>query len=268
MITVLTSGLPLFIVCNAVALLVYMTAIFGVAYYRKRLDTVDAAWGGAFVVAATMVAGIQPTLRTIVIAILIDIWALRLSNHIIERIRSHDQDDPRYTELASKWKGDYWQRAYVSIFLLQGLMALLISLPTVFATGDDNAWATPLLIIGGLVWLAGFVTEALGDRQLRAFLADKTNKGKVLDQGLWRYTRHPNYLGELTQWYGIGIIACGAQWGWIGLVGPILLNILIRFISGVPPIENRKKKDKAYAAYMTRTNPILPRLKRLKTDVV
>lgn len=258
----LTDGYAWFITWNAVGLLVYMTVIFGVAYKRKRLDTVDGAWGGAFVVAATMVAGLQPTLRTIVIAVLIDIWAIRLSSHIIDRIRSHNQDDPRYTELASKWKGNYWSRAYVSIFLTQGIAALIISLPTVFATGDDTTWSTPLLAAGIVVWVAGFITELVGDRQLRQFLADKKNKGKVLDSGLWHFSRHPNYLGELTQWYGIGIIACGAAWGWVGLIGPVALNILIRYISGVPPIERRKSKDPAYAAYIKKTNPILPRLQR------
>lgn len=113
----LTSGLPSFAFWNAIALLIYMTIIFGVAYRRKRLNTVDAAWGGAFVVAATMVAGLQPTLRTIVITLLIDIWALRLSVHLIDRISKSEEDDPRYTEIASKWRtGSYWQRAYVSIF--------------------------------------------------------------------------------------------------------------------------------------------------------
>lgn len=146
--------------------------------------------------------------------------------------------------------------------LVQALAAFIVSLPTVFATGDDTSLALPLLVIGVLVWLIGFAIEVVGDRQLKTFLTDKSNKGKVLDKGLWRYTRHPNYLGEITQWYGIGIIACGASWGWVGLVGPIFLNILIRYVSGVPPIENRKKKDAAYAAYMLRTNAILPRLKR------
>lgn len=264
----LTNSPVTLLAWNAIGLLVYMTVIFAIAYRRKRLDTVDAAWGGAFVVAATMVAGLEPSLRTIVILVLVDIWAIRLSSHIIDRIRKHDKDDPRYTELASRWKGNYWQSAYVRIFLVQGVAALLISLPTVFAANDDNTYAIEFLAIGITVWLVGFMAELIGDRQLRTFLSDKKNTGKVLDQGLWRYTRHPNYLGEITQWYGIGIIACGAKWGFVGLIGPVILNVLIRFVSGVPPIENRKKKNKAYAEYMTRTNAILPRLQRVKSDVV
>lgn len=247
---------------NAAALVLYMTICFAVAYKRKRLDTVDAAWGGGFVVAAWLVAGWDFHFRTILIAILIDIWAIRLTSHIIERSRKHDEDDPRYTELVGKWgKQNYWPKAYVSIFLLQGLLVLIVSLPTVFAVGKSVSLATPLIALGTLVWAIGFAIEALGDRQLAKFIANKENKGKILDTGLWKYTRHPNYLGEITQWYGIGIIACSAQYGWIGLIGPIILNILIRFVSGVPPIEKRKKQDPAYQAYMQHTNALLPKFK-------
>lgn len=249
-----------FLVWNAIALFAYMTVVFAIAYRRKRLDTVDAAWGGGFVVAASLVAGIQPSVRTILIVILVDIWAIRLMNHIIARSQKSSKDDPRYTELTKKWsKQNYWQRAYVSIFLLQGLLVLIVSLPTVFATGESLQYATPIMVVGTVVWLIGFVTEAIGDRQLRNFISKKTNKGKVLDVGLWRYTRHPNYLGEIVQWYGIGIIACSAAFGWIGLIGPVVLNLLIRYVSGVPPIENRKKQDPAYASYMQRTNALLPK---------
>jgi steroid 5-alpha reductase family enzyme len=247
---------------NAAALLVYMTTVFLIAYHRKRLDTVDAAWGGGFVVVAWLVAGLEPSARSFLIAILVDIWAVRLTDHIIQRSRKKKDDDARYVSLAKKWNPKfYWQRAYVSIFLLQGLLVGIVGLPIVFATGEAHSWALPLIILGTIVWIKGFAIEVLGDRQLRVFLADKKNKGKVLDKGLWRYTRHPNYLGEITQWYGIGIIACSTKFGWISLIGPITLNILIRFVSGVPPIEREKQKDPVYSAYMQRTNAILPKLR-------
>lgn len=248
---------------NAAALLVYMCVVFTIARFRNRLDTVDIAWGGAFVVAAAMVAGLEPQASTILILLLINIWAIRLSSHIFDRAKRHKQDDPRYTEIAQKWgTQNYWPRAFFSIFLLQGFLALVISLPTVFAAGEPLAAATPIMIVGASVWALGFVTEMTADRQLRQFLATSKNKGKVLDRGLWRYSRHPNYLGEITQWYGIGIIACSVSYGWIGLLGPLTLNIIIRFVSGVPPIERRKAKDPAYKKYMQKTWPILPRLSR------
>lgn len=246
---------------NAAALLIYMSVVFAIAYKRKRLDTVDAAWGGGFVVAAWLVAGLEPQVRTLLIAILIDIWAIRLTSHIMERSKHCGEDDPRYTAIAAKWgKKNYWARAYVSIFLLQGALVLLISLPAVFAAGASLSFAGPLTVLGTLVWIAGFAIEATADSQLQQFLSAKNNKGKVLDKGLWHYSRHPNYLGEITQWYGIGIIACSASYGWIGLLGPLVLNFIIRFVSGVPPIEKRKQQDPAYQKYMQHTNALLPKL--------
>jgi steroid 5-alpha reductase family enzyme len=249
---------------NAVALFLYMSAVFVLAYRCKKLNTVDIAWGGGFVVAAWLVAGLELSWRTVLIGILIDIWAIRITNHLANRVLKNKEDDPRYVAISSKWDHKtYWLRAYISVFLLQGLLILVISLPTVFATGDSLGWAIPLAVIGSVVWLKGFVIETLADRQLAVFIADKKNKGKVLDTGLWKRTRHPNYLGEITQWYGIGIIACGASWGWVGLIGPVTLNVLIRFISGVPPIENTKRSDPAYQKYMQRTHAILPNLARV-----
>lgn len=246
---------------NAAALLMYMTIVFAIAYKRKRLDTVDVAWGGAFVVAAAMVAGLEPQPSTILILLLVNTWAIRLSSHILDRVQKHKTDDPRYTEIAKKWdKQTYWQRAFFSVFLLQGFIALVVSLPTVFAAGEPLKVATPIMIVGTAVWLLGFMIEALADRQLSQFLIN--GQGKVLDRGLWRYSRHPNYLGEITQWYGIGIIACSSSYGWIGLIGPLVLNVLIRFVSGVPPIERRKANDPAYKQYMQHTWPILPKLFR------
>lgn len=247
---------------NAAALFLYMSLAFVLAYRRKKLNTVDIAWGGGFVVAAWLVAGLELSWRTVLIGILIDIWAIRITNHLAKRVLTSKEDDPRYIAISSKWSPKtYWLRGYVSVFLLQGFLILIISLPTVFVTGESLGWAVPLAVIGSIIWLKGIIIEAVADRQLAAFLADKKNKGKVLDTGLWKRTRHPNYLGEITQWYGIGIIACGASWGWVGLIGPLTLNVLIRFISGVPPIENKKRNDPAYSQYMQRTNAIVPKVR-------
>ena len=255
------------LLANAIGLLIYMSVVFAIARRRKRLDTVDIAWGGGFVVAAWLTAGLELHPRTILIAVLIDIWAIRITHHLANRILKSDHDDPRYTEISKKWnKRAYWLRAYGSIFLLQGFLVLVISSPVVFAASDSNNWWIFWAVLGTVVWLKGFVIESIADRQLANFLADPSNKGKVLDSGIWRYSRHPNYLGEIIQWFGIGLIACGAHYGCLGLIGPLLLAGMIRFISGVPPIENRKKHEPAYAAYMQKTNAIWPKLSRLKAD--
>lgn len=240
---------------NAALLFVYMTFWFIAARLRKRLDTVDIAWGLGFVLVAWSAALQRHSTRSWVIAGLVTIWGVRLATHIYRRSKTK-KEDPRYEELARKWKGNFWLRAYGSIFLLQGFLILIVSLPVVMATNHQlHGWAW-LTILGAVVWLKGFVIEALADRQLAQYLRVK-DRPKVLQTGLWKYSRHPNYFGELLQWWGVGIIALQARHGWVGLTGPLVLSILIVFVSGIPPIEKRRAKDAAYRAYQKKTSPLI-----------
>jgi steroid 5-alpha reductase family enzyme len=242
---------------NAAAVLVYMTVWFVVARARKRLDTVDNAWGGGYFVMAWVVVAIQRSWLTLVIAILTSIWAARLTLHIAKR-NAKRPEDPRYVAISQKWKGNYWIRAYFSIFVLQGALIWTIGLPISLAGNLSVKHQLAYGIIGTIIWIKGYVIEALADRQLRQYLATKPDKTSVLDSGLWRYSRHPNYFGEIMQWYGIAIIACGVRYGWIGLIGPTVLYLTIRYASGVPPIENRRKDNPAYQAYIERTSVLFP----------
>ncbi len=245
------------LVVNLILLVAYMTAWFLLARKRQRLDTVDSAWGGGFAVAAWAVAIQAPSTPTFVIALLVTLWSGRLTNHIANRSRKNS-DDPRYVAMADKWKGNVWVRAYFALFLTQGLLIWAISLPIVMAAGNEIVGLRWPLTAGIVVWIIGFAIESISDKQLANYLSDKKNKGKVLDTGLWRYSRHPNYFGELTQWWGIGIIAIQSSFGWIGLLGPLLLTILIVFVSGIPPIEKRREGNAAYQEYKKRTSPLIP----------
>lgn len=242
---------------NAVLIFLYMSLWFAVAYHRKRLDTVDIAWGPGFVVVGWASYLQQPSTVSLILAILVSIWGLRLAYHIWQRSKRHDVDDRRYQEIHDKWSGNTWLRAYVSIFLLQGGLILIVSLPIVLATGIKLAGNEWLVLLGIIIWLKGFAWEVIADGQLRAYLQLK-QRPKVLDTGLWKYSRHPNYFGELLMWWGIGCIGLQASYGWIGLAGPLLLSILIIFVSGIPPIEKRRAKDAAYREYMRRTSPLIP----------
>jgi steroid 5-alpha reductase family enzyme len=234
----------------------YMTAWFLVAKKRKRFDPVDSAWGGAFALVAWAVALQQPSTRTLMVAALVTLWSGRLTSHLAKRSRKR-ADDPRYVAMAANWKR-VWLRAYFSIFLVQGLIVWIISLPIVMNAGMVLPALNWLFTFGYIVWVVGFFIEYKADRQLAEFLADPANKGKVLDTGLWHGSRHPNYFGELLQWWGIGLIACQTSFGWICLIGPLLLTFLIIFVSGIPPIEKRRAKDMKYQAYMKRTSPLIP----------
>jgi len=245
---------------DAALLFVYMTLAFGAARARRRLDTVDTAWGLGFVLVGWLAYTRQPSGRGLLIALLVSVWGLRLANHIWQRAKRRG-DDPRYAQLTQKWRGNVWQRAYLSIFLLQGALIWMVSLPIVTATGRQLNGLGWLSAAGALIWLLGFTIEVTADRQLSTFLSQKDHP-KVLQTGLWRYSRHPNNFGELTQWWGIGVIACQASYGWWGLAGPLTLSWLIIFISGIPPIEKRRQKDSEYQAYQHRTSALIPLLPR------
>ena len=241
---------------NILLVIIFMTIFYLIAYLRKRVDTVDIAWGLGFVVIAVATALHRPSLGTKVVAILVTIWGLRLATHIALRSRGK-KPDPRYQEITKKWKGNYWLRAYLSIFLTQGLLMLAVAAPIFFASGQPLYDWKILIYIGALIWIIGFVIEAIADQQLAVYLKNK-KRPKLLNKGLWKYSRHPNYFGELTQWWGIGVIALSAERGYLGLIGPLLITYLIVFVSGIPPIEKRRSKDAVYRKYQKTTSPLIP----------
>jgi steroid 5-alpha reductase family enzyme len=250
---------------NALVLFVFMTLIFVIARARDRLDTVDSAWGLAYIVAAWAVVLQARSGRGILVAILITIWGLRLTRHLFIRSARRGKDDPRYQEMRAEWKGNVWLRAYGVVFLLQGFLVWIISIPVVMVAGQLLPRAHWLNGAGVILWLIGFITESVADHQLTVFVENqkvKKTKNAVLDTGLWRYSRHPNYFGELTQWWAIGLIACQTSFGWVGLLGPLVLTITIVLVSGIPPIESRRKSNPEYRKYMARTSPLIPWLRR------
>lgn len=234
-----------------------MSVVALVARARKRLDTVDIAWGIGFVLVAWSCVIQASSANNLLVALLVSIWGLRLSLHIGRRSLRSERDDPRYVELSKKWRGSFWVRAYGSIFLLQGFLIFVINMPVLLLAGSTTQGISWISITGSVVWLVGFTSEAVADRQLKNFL-QQPKRGKIMQEGLWRYSRHPNYFGELMQWWGIGIIACQVAYGWLGLIGPLLLTWLIVFVSGVPPIEKRHENDAAYQAYRKRTSMLVP----------
>ena len=242
---------------NAVVLLIYMPGWFIVARARTRLDTVDNAWAGGFLALAIATQISHPNTVSRLLMPLVFIWAIRLTSHIAGR-NAKRPEDPRYVEIAKKWKGNLWTRAYFSIFLLQGLLIWIIGLPISLGSRgpvrEHSAW----LVIGVIVWVVGNLIETVADAQLKRYLASKPTKTDVLDSGLWRYSRHPNYFGEIILWFGIALITCAVPFGWIGLIGPTVLYLIIRYVSGVPPIENKRKNNAAYQAYKQRTSVLMP----------
>jgi steroid 5-alpha reductase family enzyme len=240
------------------AILILFTILWVVSLRLENSSIADVAWGpGILVIGLTYYFtsnGHSP--RAHVTLALLAIWAIRLAAHLYIRMRLQGEDF-RYV----KWREEYdhwWLVSYVKVFLLQAVIGWIISLPIYFAiVSVAPASLTVLDYLGVLLFVAGFVFESVGDEHLRRFRADRANRGKVLDTGLWRYTRHPNYFGEALLWWGFGVIglATGAL---PGLLGPAVLTYLLLYVSGVALLESTLIEKPGYIQYVGRTPAFLP----------
>lgn len=240
---------------------IYFCAWYLVALKRKKFDLADVAWGGGFIVVAwsQFIANWGDTFYAqILVTILITIWGLRLSYHIGKR-NWNKSEDARYVKLRSKWKGSIAFNAFLKVFMLQGALLLLVSSSVIAISSSPTVFNSDLwLTVGFAVWLIGFVIEVFSDRQLREFLSQKKHKGQVMDKGLWKYSRHPNYFGEVTLWWGIWIISMSINPVWWSAIGPLTISYLILFVSGVSMLEKRYANDKNYQEYKKKTSIFIP----------
>jgi len=224
----------------------------------ENSSTVDAAWGpGILVIGLTYYFTSDGVpLRAHLTLALLAIWAIRLGVHLGIRTRLQGEDF-RYV----KWRDQYehwWLVSYFKVFLLQAVIAWIVSLPIYFAIVSVEPTALTMLdYLGVLLVVCGLVFEALADEQLRRFRADRANRGKVLDTGLWSYTRHPNYFGEALVWWGFGVIAV-ATGGVPGLLGPLVLTYLLIYVSGVALLESTLIEKRGYIQYAGKTPAFLP----------
>jgi steroid 5-alpha reductase family enzyme len=243
----------------ALAVFVYMASWFIAALLRRRNDIVDIAWGPGFLVVTLVALASQrpPSARLILIAALVALWALRLALHIASRNRGKSEDF-RYAAWRREWGKWFYVRTFLQVFMLQGVFMLAISAAIVVVGADGGGPLGWLDALGVGVWLLGFVFEAVGDRQLAAFIRDPANKGRLIESGLWRYTRHPNYFGEATQWWGIWLIALSVPFGWIAAISPLTITWTLLFVSGIPMLEKKFEGRPDWEAYKARTSAFLP----------
>jgi steroid 5-alpha reductase family enzyme len=238
---------------------IYMSIVFVIAWWQRRLDVVDIAWGGAFIVAAlSSFAWGEPGWLQYVVTGLVIVWGVRLSTSILKRFLVSTKEDARYTEMRQRWKSHPVLRSYGQIFLVQACLATLISLSVIVVNLSYVHDISVSAFIGIAVWLVGFLFESIGDAQLRRHLANPKNKGKLMTSGLWRYTRHPNYFGEATQWWGIFIIALSVPYGWLTIVAPLTITALVLLISGVPLTERHFEGRPGWKEYKHRTSVFIP----------
>ena len=241
------------------AILALFTLLWLASLRLRDASIVDPFWGPAFLLAtAVYLAGAEAaTPRGVIVLAIVGIWAARLGLHIYTRNRGHGED-PRYQEFRRQGGASYWWISFFRVFVLQAVLAWIISAPLLVAQLAD-APLGPLDFAGVALWAAGFLVEAIGDLQLRAFRADPASKGRVLRTGLWAWTRHPNYFGEAVLWWGYFLIALGAG-GWWTVFAPALMTFLLVRVSGVALLERGlAARRPGYADYIREVPAFIPR---------
>ncbi len=237
----------------------YMIILFIISILRANNSIADIAWGPGFVLAGLTAFFYHEAFgpRNFLVMFLLAVWGFRLGIRIYLRNRGQ-AEDWRYKKWRDEWGRMFFLRSFFQVFILQGILLILNMSPVLIVHSQKSGSLSWLDAIGLAIWIIGFIFEAVGDWQLDRFLKDKTNRGKVMDRGLWRYTRHPNYFGEVTMWWGLFVIALASPFGWLGVVGPLIISYLILFVSGIPMTELGMAGDAAFEAYKKRTSVFIP----------
>jgi steroid 5-alpha reductase family enzyme len=243
------------------ALWCFSVGLWLASLIRRDASMIDPFWGLLSLTACLIARffseeGAAP--RQTLLLILVALWSLRLSLYLLWR-NWGEAEDFRYRAWREQYGDSWWWRSYLQVFLLQGLIAWLLSIVFLAAhyssTPSRLGW---LDFLGVGLWALGFFFETVGDFQLARFRSDTSKRGQVLQTGVWRYTRHPNYFGDAMQWWGFYLIALAAG-GWWTFYAPALMTFLLVRVSGVAMLERTLSKDKpAYADYIRRTNAFLP----------
>ena len=242
-----------------------LLAILGVVWIpsvtMRDASIADVFWGPGFVLLAWLFCFLSPSLtpRSWLVAALITLWGTRLALHIFRRHRGSGED-PRYRSMRAAQGAAFWWRSLFTVFWLQGAILWFVALPILVAVSAPRP--EQLTFVDGLgvvVYAIGFAFEVVGDHQLARFRADPATRGRVLDTGLWRYTRHPNYFGDATVWWGVYLIAAATPGGWLTILSPCLMTWLLTRVSGVTLLESSLRTSKpGYREYIARTPAFFP----------
>lgn len=236
---------------------------FALSFRVKRHAIIDVFWGSGFLVvyleSLWRNAGTLSTTH-LWLLVAVALWSLRLTFYLAWRQRG-SEEDTRYVAILKNAKGQSEAvKALKVIYFLQATLLWLISLPLQFVAASDVTSLPALVVVGILLALFGTAFEAIGDDQLRRFLADPTNRGTTMNRGLWRYTRHPNYFGETVLWTGFFLVAAAGPWGWVTFPSAALMIYLVTSLSGKPMLESKLSKTRqGYAEYVATTSAFFPR---------
>lgn len=245
---------------TAATIAVLMVSTWIVSVLLRNAGIVDIVWGFGFSVISIVLA---VTLdgndgRQTLVAVMTCTWGLRLAVHLGKR-NIGKPEDWRYAAMRSR-RRNFALSSLVTVFVVQGLIMFVVSLPVQWANADSSPGVGPIASMGVMLWIVGVLFEAVGDRQLARFKADPANAGLVMDRGLWSLTRHPNYFGDSVVWWGIWLVAAETGSGVFSVVGPVVMTWFLLRVSGVPMLErSMMKRRPGYADYVARTSAFFPR---------
>jgi steroid 5-alpha reductase family enzyme len=243
---------------SAAAVLALLLGAWVLSLVLRDVSIVDVAWGLGFVAVAwvAFAVGDGCTGRRVLLAVLTTLWGLRLAGYIGRRKLRHPGEDPRYGAWREKWGERFPLVSLFTVFGLQAVLVWVVSLPLQGAATSDDPLGV-LDWVGVAVWAIGLACEATGDAQMARFKADPASKGRIMDRGLWRYTRHPNYFGDFTVWWGLYLIALSAG-AWWTIAGPLVITLLLTRVSGKDHLERSMAGRPGYAGYVSRTSGFVP----------
>ena len=246
-----------------IALLIHFIFLLGwlIAIRVDNYSLVDLLWAASIGLSGLLLALFQSgtASKRSVAGLLALCWGGRLAYHLYQRIRHHHpQEDSRYQKLRELWQGKI-KSSFFYFFQAQALLVILLSLPYFLITRDSSDWGL-IESIGLSISLIGLAGETLADQQMVRFKNTREQKHLICRQGLWKYSRHPNYFFEALFWLGLSLLACAATWGWLSLSAPLLITFLLLKVTGIPPSEasSLKHKGEAYRDYQKTTSAFIP----------
>ena len=261
--------LPLFLVGGVVLLLVF-TVTWLIQLRTRNAAIVDTVWSASFPLLAmiyfVLVDGYAP--RQLLVLVVVCIWGFRLASHLYARTIGHPED-VRYTALRKEW-GDRQNILMLRFYYFQAVLALLLSLPFALIMVNTTPALNYFEVIGAFVWAGAVLGESVADYQLKKFKEVPSNKGKICEDGLWYYSRHPNYFFEWLIWISYFIMALGSAWGLITIICPLAMYYFLTKVTGIVYTEAQmlKSRGQAFIEYRDSTSAFIPLPKKLAVDKI
>ncbi len=243
-----------------IATLGFWLVLYVISLIIRDASIADVGWGLSPAVVGIILYLVYAPSNTVVLLIYTAVmfWGIRLALHIGSR-KIGKPEDWRYQNWREQWSPHFTRTSFYRIFMLQASLSFIMALPLSVVTASGAASSiTPLVILGLSVWVLGIAVEVVADIQLRKFLKNRKDKSQIMMSGIWKYSRHPNYFGEVLSWWGIGLAVVGLSYGWLAIVAPLLITYLILFVSGIPLLEQKYLKRADYKKYAERTSSFIP----------